>query len=97
MPEKAGDPYADFIREARAALDPFGRDYAIGAVRGLAVRNMISPELPPLTEGFYPIVKIHEIALTDLEEVFYRYVEKLPNEDARQDLIQSLVNGKVWE
>ena len=85
------------IQSAREALSPYGRDYAIGAVRGLAVRNMMSVELPESAEGFYPIVKIHEMALKDLEEVFYSYIQHDGNEDDREKLIIKLIDKMVWE
>jgi len=84
------------IREARESLAPYGRDYAIGAIRSLAVRNMLSVPLPDTGEGFYPILKVHTIALKELEDVFYDYVELNESED-RGDLIMSLVYEKVWE
>ena len=85
------------IQFARDALSPYGRDYAIGAVRGLAVRNMMSVELPESTEGFYPIVKIHEMALRDLEEVFYSYIQDDGSGEDREKLIMKLIDKMVWE
>jgi hypothetical protein len=84
-----------FIRSARDALSSYGRDYAIGAVRGLAVRNMISVVLPDSAEGFYPIVKVHEMALRELEDLFYDLVQLGKN--SREELILKLVDRKVWE
>ena len=86
-----------FVQSVRDVLSYYGRDYAIGAVRGLAVRNMISVKLPDPVEGFYPIDKIHMLALKDLEEMFYA-VDQLDDEAGmREKLILSLVDGKVWE
>ena len=85
------------IRSARDILSSYGRDYALGAVRGLAVRNMISVVLPDSEEGFYPIVKVHEMALRDLEEVFYNYIQSVEGSDNREELILELINQKVWE
>ena len=86
-----------FIRAAREVLSSYGRDYALGAVRGLAVRNMISVVLPDPAEGFYPIVKVHEMALKDLEEVFYNFIQSVEGSDSREELILELVDQKVWE
>lgn len=86
-----------FIEAARETLSPYGKDYAIGAVRGLAVRNMVSVLLPDQTEGFYPIVKIHEMALKELEDVLYNLTMLDEAENTREILIQRLVEGKVWE
>jgi hypothetical protein len=86
-----------FVRLARDVLSPYGRDYAIGAVRGLAVRNMISVVFPEPVEGFYPIVKIHEMVLRELEDVFYNYVQSNETFDNREELILKLVDQKVWE
>lgn len=86
-----------FIRSARDVLSSYGRDYALGAVRGLAVRNMISVVLPDSAEGFYPIVKVHDMALRDLEEVFYNYIQSVEESDSREELILKLVDQKVWE
>jgi len=86
-----------FVRSARDVLASYGRDYAMGAVRGLAVRNMISVVLPEPAEGFYPIVKVHEMALRELEELFYRYVQLVEEEGVREELILKLVDRKVWE
>lgn len=86
-----------FIRSARDVLSYYGRDYALGAVRGLAVRNMISVVLPDSVEGFYPIVKVHEMALKELEEVFYNHVQSVEGSDSREELILKLVDQKVWE
>jgi len=86
-----------FVRSARDVLSSYGRDYALGAVRGLAVRNMISVVLPDSVEGFYPIVKVHEMALRDLEEVFYNFIQSVEGSDSREELILELINQKVWE
>lgn len=87
----------EFVKLARDVLAHYGRDYAIGAVRGLAVRNMVSVALPDSTEGFYPIVKVHEMALRELEEVFYNCAELDQEEGGREKLILKLVDQKVWE
>ena len=86
-----------FVQLARDILGDYGRDYAIGAVRGLAVRNMISVALPDFAEGFYPIVKVHEMALRELEELFYGCVDLDQEEGGREKLILKLVEQKVWE
>lgn len=86
-----------FIQLARDVLYPYGRGYAIGAVRGLAVRNMMSVALPEPAEGFYPIVKVHEMALRELEEIFYNYVQSDERSDSPEALILKLVDRKVWE
>lgn len=91
-----GAEHDRFIIAARETLAPYGRDYAIGAIRSLAVRNMISVPLPDTGEGFYPILKIHTIALKELEDVFYNYIE-INELENRGDLIMSLVYEKVWE
>ena len=85
------------IQSARAVLASYGRDYAIGAVHGLAVRNMMSVSLPESAQNFYPLVKVHEMALHDLEEVFYSHVQLTGTEDDREKLILKLVEKKVWE
>lgn len=85
------------IQSARAVLARHGRDYAIGAVHGLAVRNMMSVSLPESTQNFYPLVKVHEMALQDLEEVFYSHIQHAGAEDDREKLILKLVEKKVWE
>ena len=87
---------AQFIQTAREVLAPFGRDYALGAIRSLAVRNMISIALPEPVEGFYPIVKVHLMALKDLEDVYYNYIQRNQTEDS-MDLIMNLVEERVWE
>ena len=92
-----GNEHDDLVRSARDVLSGYGRDYAIGAVRGLAVRNMISVVLPEPAEGFYPIVKVHEMALRELEEVFYDHILSERGEDSREELILKLVARKVWE
>jgi hypothetical protein len=92
-----GNEREGFIQAARDVLTSYGRDYAIGAVRGLAVRNMISVAFPQTVEGFYPIVKIHEMALRELEEVFYNYIQSDETVDSREELILALVEQKVWE
>ncbi|UCG37988.1 MAG: hypothetical protein JSV00_07225 [bacterium] len=86
----------DLVQAAREILSHYGRDYAIGALKGLAVRNMMSLSLPPLTPGFYPIVKVHEMALRELEEVFYGHLE-LAGDDGREDLIRTLAVERIWE
>ena len=86
-----------FISSAHDVLSRYGRDYAIGAVRGLAVRNMISVNLPEPSDGFYPIVKVHEMVLMELEEVFYNHVQSDDSEELRGELILELVDHKVWE
>ncbi len=88
--------YDDLVRSAREILSEYGRDYAIGALRGLAVRNMMSVTLPEVTPGFYPIVKIHEIALRDLEDIFYEYLQEDGDGD-RETIIARFVADKVWE
>ncbi len=85
-----------FVRSAREVLSDYGTDYAIGAIRGLAVRNMLSVRLPATTPGFYPIVKVHSHALEDLEELFYSYLESAEIEDS-EDVINKLVEERVWE
>jgi hypothetical protein len=92
------DPRMDeFVEEARSMLkEGYGRDYALGAVRGLAVRNMVEVTLPECTENFYPIVKIHEMALRELEDIFYAMIQQ--DEDlSREMLVAALVEGQVWE
>jgi len=90
------DDMSHLVRMVREALASYGRDYAIGAVRGLAVRNMIAASLPGVTEGFYPIVKVHEMALGDVEELFYGYLEDSGSED-REGIINRMIEEKVWE
>ncbi len=86
----------DFLRDARLILEEYGRDYAIGALRGLAVRNMLEVSLPDPTEGFYPIVKIHSMALKDLEDLFYAYLQDNGSVD-REDLIGRMIEERIWE
>lgn len=92
-----GSEPESLIRSARVVLARYGRDYAIGAVHGLAVRNMMSVSLPESTQNFYPLVKVHEMALLELEEVFYSYIQRSGAEDDREKLILKLVEKKVWE
>lgn len=92
-----GNEQEEFIQSARDVLSGYGRDYALGAVRGLAVRNMISVVLPEPAEGFYPIVKIHEMALRELEDIFYNHVQSDERSDSREELILKLVKQRVWE
>ena len=92
-----GNDLEEFVCRCRDVLSPYGRNYAIGAVRGLAVRNMMSVRLPEPDEGFYPIVKVHDLALRDLEEVFYSHVQYDDKGDRREELISSLVERRVWE
>jgi hypothetical protein len=92
-----GNNLGKFIQSARDVLSQYGRDYAIGAVRGLAVRNMLSVALPEPADGFYPIVKIHEMALRELEDVFYNHVQSDERSDSREELIMKLVKQRVWE
>ncbi len=91
-----GNEHEGFIQSVRDILSEYGRDYAIGAVRGLAVRNMMSVILPEPVEGFYPIVKVHEMALRELEEVFYNQIQSDDRSDIREELIRQLVEQKVW-
>lgn len=86
----------ELVRSAREVLSEYGRDYAIGALHGLAVRNMISAALPEVTPGFYPIVKVHELALGELEEVFYGYLQEDGDGD-REAIIARFVADKIWE
>lgn len=86
-----------FIHSVRRALSSYGRDYALGAVRGLAVRNMISVSLPDPGEGFYPIVKVHEMALRELEDIFYSQVQSEDSVVHKKELILELVDKMVWE
>jgi hypothetical protein len=85
----------------REILAEYGRDYSIGAIHGLAVRNMVSVKLPEVTPGFYPILKVHEMAIKELEEVFYGYLEVYGDNDGgdndRAGIIARLVAEKVWE
>ena len=90
------DLYDDLLGSVRSIVAEYGRDYGIGAIRGLAVRNMISVKLPEVTPGFYPIVKIHEMAITELEEVFYGYLQAHEDGD-REEIISRFVAEKVWE
>ena len=92
-----GNEEKAFIQSVRDALSSYGKDYAIGAVRGLAVRNMLSVDLPDPVEGFYPIVKIHEMALKELEELFYNHIQSGERSDDREQLILKLVDQRVWE
>lgn len=92
-----GNDIENLVRSARDILSAYGRDYAIGAVRGLAVRNMVSIDTPEPTEGFYPIVKVHAMALRELEEIFYDHVQSGGDEGGREELILKLVEAKVWE
>jgi hypothetical protein len=85
-----------FIRSVREALSRYGKDYAIGAVRGLAVRNMMSFTFPDPADGFYPIVKVHEMALRELEDMFYSYIQSGTESVSREDLIRRLVDQEVW-
>ncbi len=85
-----------FARSVKEVLSEYGRDYAIGAIRGLAVRNMLSVNLPDTAPEFYPIVKVHSHALEDLEELFYSYLESAEIEN-REDIINKLVEERVWE
>jgi hypothetical protein len=101
----------ELVATVRGILTEYGRDYSIGAIHGLAVRNMVSVKLPEVTPGFYPIVKIHEMAITELEEVFYGFLEVYGDKDGgdndggynalgdkiRAEIISLLVAEKVWE
>ncbi|MDF1534903.1 MAG: hypothetical protein P1S46_00185 [bacterium] len=86
----------ELLRSVREILAGYGRDYAIGAIRGLAVRNMLSVTLPEATPGFYPIVKVHDMALRELEEVFYGYLQDKDDGD-RETIVALFVAEKVWE
>ena len=92
-----GNEHESFVRSARDILSAYGRDYALGAVRGLAVRNMMSVALPETAEGFYPIVKVHEMALRELEKLFYDHILSRQAEDNREEVILKLVDRRVWE
>lgn len=85
-----------FAQSVRVILAEYGRDYALGAVRGLATRNMISVDLPATSPEFYPIVKVHAHALEDLEKIFYSYLESAETVE-REDIINKLVEARVWE
>lgn len=85
-----------FLREAREILRDYGRDYAIGAIHGLAVRNMVSVSLPSLTAGFYPIVKVHGMALKELEDLFYDYLQDNGTVDG-ETVISQMIEEKIWE
>jgi len=90
------DTLSQLIGSAREIMEGYGRDYSIGAVRSLARRNMVEVVLPPVTEGFYPIVKVHEMAVNELEEVFYLFLQM--NDSATPEgLLHELVKMKVWE
>ncbi|NOY87219.1 MAG: hypothetical protein GXP52_07975 [Deltaproteobacteria bacterium] len=86
----------ELIRNAREVLSYYGRDYSIGAVRGLATRNMVRLDLPELSENFFPIVKVHEMALMDLEEIFYAYLQDSGDGD-RDAILRLMVEEKIWE
>jgi len=88
--------YDDLLDSVRSILAEYGRDYAIGAIHGLAVRNMVSVKLPEVTQNFYPIVKVHEMAITELEEIFYGYLQAHEDGD-REEIISRFVAEKVWE
>lgn len=90
------DSVSLLIRSVREALTSYGRDYAIGAIRGLAVRNMVPVSLPGVSDGFYPIVKVHEMALGEVEDLFYGYLQDSGSED-REGVINRMVREKVWE
>jgi len=86
----------ELVRKARETLSCYGRDYSIGVVRSLAVRNMVQLELPELSDNFFPIVKVHEMALLDLEDVFYAYLQESGNED-RDAVLRLMVEARIWE
>ncbi len=92
----ASDAHARLAAQAREILAGYGRDYALGALRGLAVRNMVSLDLPAPSPEFYPLVKIHEMALRELEDAFYAHLAAEDSATAA-DLIRSLAAGRVWE
>jgi len=95
MPQNP-DSVSHLIRSVREALTSYGRDYAIGAIHGLAVRNMVPVSLPGVSDGFYPIVKLHEMALGEVEDLFYGYLQDSGSED-REGVINRMVREKVWE
>ncbi len=92
----ATDDFDGFVRSVRESLSDYGRDYAIGAIRGLAIRNMLSVKLPATAPEFYPIVRVHSHALEDLEKLFYSYLESAGIEDS-EDIVNKLVEKRVWE
>ncbi len=96
MVKQSKGQYDELVRSAREVLSEYGQDYAIRALHGLAVRNMVSVTLPEVTPGFYPIVKVHELALTDLEEIFYGYLQEDGDGD-REAIIAHFVAKKIWE
>jgi hypothetical protein len=58
---------------------------------------MMSVPLPDSADNFYPLVKVHEMALQDLEDVFYSHIQHTGAEVDREKLIMKLVEKKVWE
>ena len=84
------------IFQVREALSGYGRDYSIGALQGLARRNMVQLGLPELSENFFPIVKIHEMALMELEEIFYGHIQESGDVD-RESIIRLMAEEKIWE
>lgn len=92
----ANDALCGLVAQAREIMNGYGRDYAIGALKGLAVRNMVSVDLPASSPGFYPIVKVHAMALKDLEEAFYGHLAADETMTAA-DVIRCLVAQRIWE
>lgn len=95
MTRAPGD-IGELVTAVRGLLAEYGRDYALGAIKGLAVRNMVSVSLPESSLEFYPIVRVHALALEELENTFYSYLENTETDD-RESVIRKLAEERVWE
>jgi len=95
MVRRPGD-VGELIPIVRNRLAEYGQDYALGAIRGLAIRNMVSVSLPEPSPDFYPIVRVHALALEELENIFYSFLEDTGIDD-RESIIQKMIEERVWE
>ncbi len=50
----------------------FGLDYIVYAIKKIIDRQMLFIELPPVSDGFFPILKVLDLILTELEHELYR-------------------------
>jgi len=59
----------------------FGTDYLIYAIKKINDRQMLFIELPPVSDCFYPILKVLDIISTELEnKLFHSQSEHSENE-----------------
>ena len=70
----------------------FGRNYILRALKVIANRQMLFLDIPEPSPDFLPILKVLEIVINEIEEVFYKILEQDISEENSKKIFSELIS-----